>query len=186
MTAIEALFVVWVSVLLLVLGCERREQSTATWVPPTMSMKVVPGLPLNVKTPERITLYSLDFRYVEDLSEDKAPYGGETFHEYPVLGKVEITEAEQRRSFISALNDAIRRAPQLSAACFWPRHGLRAIEDGKTYDYVICFQCDGFLEYVDGAQTRGGRGKTPGLLHSDSVEMFDSPLVQAGIQIVPR
>ena len=26
-------------------------------------------------------------------------------------------------------------------ACFFPRHAIRAIHDGRTYDFVICFEC---------------------------------------------
>ncbi|ELP33777.1 hypothetical protein RBSWK_02323 [Rhodopirellula baltica SWK14] len=39
--------------------------------------------------------------------------------------------------------------------CFNPRHGLRAIYDGKTYDVVICFECLQGTWFVDDVEMPG-------------------------------
>ncbi|MBN9122709.1 MAG: hypothetical protein J0I06_26790 [Planctomycetes bacterium] len=37
------------------------------------------------------------------------------------------------------------------ARCFVPRHGVRAVHGGKTYDLVICFECGWVYVFVDGS-----------------------------------
>src|SRR5262245_42014235 len=79
--------------------------------------------------PEQLTLFSIDGRDEPQRGEAKAK---ESFHGYPVLGKIEITDPAQRRALLAALHDAIARNDGRMAFCFWPRHGIRAVEKGKT------------------------------------------------------
>jgi hypothetical protein len=58
-----------------------------------------------------------------------------------VLGKVEITDAEQRHAIMAAVMDGISKGGSVTN-CFWPRHAIRAVVAGKTIDYVICFHCN--------------------------------------------
>src|SRR5205814_56502 len=98
------------------------------------------GSPLSgLHDPEQVMLLSIDGREGAVGSGLKA---GEFFRGYPILGQVEINDAEQRRQLIAALKDGIARSDRhYWVMCFCPRHGLRVVENGKTVDYVICFQC---------------------------------------------
>lgn len=42
------------------------------------------------------------------------------------------------------------------AACFNPRHGLRAVHAGHTVDLVICFECLTLEVFADGAHVQWG------------------------------
>lgn len=134
----------------------------------------------DLSTPDELTLYSVDFREVQRQAKDIHSPTGEFFHEYPVLGKVEITDPEPRRALIEALQEAYRRRPwpMNGTACYWPRHGLRAVQNGKTVDYLICFQCGRFEEFIDEEKLRHS-------LMSGDDRLFNKPLNDAGIPIVP-
>jgi hypothetical protein len=86
--------------------------------------------------PEQIILYSIDGNDYDDL--DQRPKTDETLHRYPVLGKVEITDPDDRKEIITALKAAGAGPMPL---CFWPRHAVRVVEKGRTMDYLICFEC---------------------------------------------
>ena len=91
---------------------------------------------------ERFYLLSLDptpRKYYESIKKD-APKG-EDFHDYTTLGKLEITSREGRAVLLRALNDGISSSDGAIAACFNPRHGIRAELAGRTVDLVICFEC---------------------------------------------
>ena len=138
--------------------------------------------------PERLTLFSIDGREAEADTIARAEYVrgkgvpkavGE-FYGYPVLGSVEITDPAERRKIMAALKDGIARGGS-PAACFWPRHGLRAVENGKTFEYVICFACHMFGEYQDGKKV-----SRPKMYISHDVRpAFDAPLKAAGVPFAP-
>lgn len=137
------------------------------------------GSPLaDLKSPEQLTLFSIDGRDEDRRGEIKAK---ESFHGYPVLGKVEITDPEQRERVIAALKDGIAQGKSMAMAkCFWPRHGLRAVENGKTVDYVICFECSRFEEFLGEKKLR----HEP--INSKAQSTFDKPLQGAGVPIAPK
>src|SRR5690606_26013570 len=87
----------------------------------------------NLPVPEQLTLYSL-------LGFGEARGEMESFHRYPVLGKIEVTDPEQRREIYMALHKGIDPSVDITL-CFQPRHGIRAVVDGQTTDYVICYEC---------------------------------------------
>jgi hypothetical protein len=89
-------------------------------------------------TPEQLTLYSIDGRRLQPGQEVQA---NEKFHGYPVLGKIEIADADKRKEVFAALKEGLARSNGTMAKCFWPRHGIPAVEKGRTIDYVICFEC---------------------------------------------
>ena len=117
----------WLTLVVALTGCSRARQ--------------------DVKTPDQMTLYSVN------VQEDLPDVGNGRFHEFPVLGKIEITDANQRHEIMAAVMDGISDGGT-PAACFWPRHAIRTVVDGKTIDYVICFHCsqigiwDGEHRYV--------------------------------------
>jgi hypothetical protein len=127
---------------------------------------------------DRVTLYSIDFRFLERQRLPDA--GDEVVYGCPVLGKVEVTDIEQRRQLLDALKSAISEWGVDYYACFWPRHVLRVESDGRTTDYVICFQCHNYRKCVEGrsvADSTIGEGAAP---------LFNKLLEDAGIPIVPK
>jgi hypothetical protein len=128
--------------------------------------------------PEKLTLYSLDGRYLE---ANRQPAGAEIFHGCPVLGKVEITDTEQREQLLAALNEGITQGTREDMAkCFVPRHGLRVVENGITVDYLLCFECSRFEEFLGPIKRR----HEP--FTSKKRPAFDKPLLAAGIPIAPE
>jgi hypothetical protein len=125
---------------------------------------------------DRIVLYSLDPR---GPGEDRPPVTGEPLHGHQVLGLVEITDLDRRRELIEALRDGISRG-DASAACFWPRHVLRIEQDGRTIDYVICFQCHNYQKWVD------GRHVTSSTISGDIAPIFNKPLEGANVPIFSK
>ena len=85
----------------------------------------------------------------------------ENFHQYPILGKIEIQSQKERADLLSALYKGIEGA-QGFAPCFYPRHGISATLGNDTVDLVICFECENieihtkhgedFVAVVDSAQ----------------------------------
>jgi len=141
------------------------------------------GNPLDsVAEPEQLTLFSIDGRNADGGPHERGhgvppPVG--MFHDYPVLGSVEITDPGERQQIIAALKDGIARGG-VTAACFLPRHGLRAVEKGKVVEYVICFECGQFHAFQDGQNAPGGN------INSDIKKFLNQPLQNAGIPIAPE
>jgi hypothetical protein len=126
--------------------------------------------------PEQLTLYSIDGR---DSEPGQKPQTEETFHHYPVLGKVELTDAEQRRELLAALQSGIDSGDRDPRKCFWPRHAIRTVEKSRTREYVICFQCRQMYIYEDGSESRKPITDQP----QPRLNKF---LQEAGVPLAPR
>lgn len=126
-----------------------------------------------LSNPEQLTLFSIDGR---DLNRREKGITDETFQGFPVLGKLEISDPNERKKLIAALKEGIRRGPIAGAKCFWPRHGIRVTEKGKTIEFAICFECRNF-------SMDPGPG---GLISGEVQPAFDKPLKDAGIPIAPK
>lgn len=135
------------------------------------------GCGSNLDSPEQLTLFSIDGR---DGPHNDVKYTEEKFHGFPVIGKVEITDAGRRQELVSALKDGMARQPELGpAACFWPRHGLRVVAKGKTVEFVICFECNQVDEF------RGDQRRRK-LINGDVQPTFDKPLKDFGVPLAPK
>lgn len=133
------------------------------------------GSVAHLDAPEQLTLYSIDGR---DFEAGKEPKTEEKFHGYPVLGKIDVTDAEKRKEIIAALKEGMARSDGKMAKCFWPRHAIRAVEKGKTIDCVICFACYQ-LEVHEG----GSKRVEP--TTRDPQKVFNKHLMQAGVPLAP-
>jgi hypothetical protein len=91
--------------------------------------------------PDSLVLYSIDGED-PDHEVSKYPESVERFHGYPVLGKTEIGDRDQRQEIVESVELGITSFDGYPAKCFWPRHGLRITQADKTIDYVICFECN--------------------------------------------
>jgi hypothetical protein len=91
--------------------------------------------------PDQLILYSIDgpsyWKHDFELTPEQAK--GEILHGHPVLGKVEITDPEQRRLVIAMIKDAIRNAGPVKT-CFIPRHAIRSVKDGRSIDLGVTVQ----------------------------------------------
>src|SRR5437763_6784569 len=69
--------------------------------------------------PARLILYSIDgpsyFKCEGELTLEQAK--GEILHGYPVLGKVEITDLEQRRAVVAGVKEPMRDRSALEMQC---------------------------------------------------------------------
>ena len=100
-------------------------------------------------------LYSLD---PDRLRSQKAKV---KFHGWKVLGSTKIKKADVRKELISKLKQGIKANKGVVAACFNPRHGIRAILDKqegeklkrRTVDLVICFECLSLSVYLNEKNT---------------------------------
>jgi hypothetical protein len=84
---------------------------------------------------DELTLLSIN----PDFSKKTTP---ETFYRYPVLGKI-VTTAAQRAEIAKAIQEGLTTSNGLVAGCFEPRHAIRFVSQGQTFDCVICFECQG-------------------------------------------
>jgi hypothetical protein len=131
-----------------------------------------PAAPL--AAPDELTLYSIDGR---DFEPDQEPNTAEVFYRYPVLGKVSVADPAARQEIVAALKEGMagKAAP---AACFWPRHAVRAVEKGKVIDYVICFECHQLDAYADGRRKSLTTSRGP-------QAVLNKYLTQAGVPLAP-
>lgn len=69
------------------------------------------------------------------------------FHGFPVLGRTEIREADEKTGLVSSLATAVEDFDAVPAYCFSPRHGLRIIRGATQSDFLICFKCQNMHIY---------------------------------------
>jgi hypothetical protein len=91
-------------------------------------------------------LYSLDPEQRKD--PPKA-----TFHDWRVLGKTTIKDADTRKRLLVALEKGAKDNDGTVAGCFNPRHGIRVKSGDKTIDLVICFECYSAAIYTGDEKT---------------------------------
>src|SRR5262245_44192703 len=83
---------------------------------------------------DQFELYSLDPEQTKEKPKD-------TFHGWKVLGKTTVKEKADRGKLMESLQKGIKDNDGTVAACFNPRHGLKATKGDKTVELVICFEC---------------------------------------------
>jgi hypothetical protein len=96
---------------------------------------------------DHFILYSLDPTGLDFPNHSASK--SEVFHNYAVLGKTEIQNQKQRMELLHAFYKGIADSDDSVAACFNPRHGIRATLAGETVDLVICFQCLSMETYTE-------------------------------------
>jgi hypothetical protein len=83
------------------------------------------------------------------------------FHGCRVLGKVTITDAKLRQQLVQAFEQGVTEYKGSGVKCNFPRHGIRVTYQGKTVDFLICFQCAHVGIFVDGQQQHLLVGPSP-------------------------
>lgn len=116
---------------------------------------------------DRYELLSLDPER-QSVQPTSSPSG--LFHGRRVLGSVVVTDSATRRRLNDALRGGAKSILSLPAMCFDPRHGIRVTRNGRTTDFVICFECEQ-------VQVRVGDQLVAGWLTGDSPQpVFDQVL----------
>ena len=124
---------------------------------------------------ERFVLLSLDPVQSKEPSTEAA----EKFHSYPVLGRVEIKDANQKHRLLRALYKGVEDSDGTVARCFNPRHGIRAVSGTNWIELVICFECSYMQEYGTGSRHGATTTGSPG-------ETFNRVLKDAGVPITTK
>jgi hypothetical protein len=99
----------------------------------------------------------------------------QSFHERKILGSVKIDDPQVIRSLILAIDEGLEGS-RMYAACFLPRHGIRARRSGRTAELLICFECYQLLSFVDGEKRKE-------LSISASPALFNRVLTEAGVPL---
>jgi hypothetical protein len=114
-------------------------------------------------------LFSLD-------PKDRKPKDGDLFCGWRVLGMTVVEKGDAIR-LVEALEKGVAENNGEVADCFNPRHGIRAVHDGKSVDFVLCFECrQGFVS---------GKGKadTQFLVSGSPSTTFNAVLTKAGVPV---
>jgi len=94
-----------------------------------------------LKSPQGAVLYSL-----EPLKW--TPSGEGTLHGFTILGHTTL-DAKQARRAADEFWNANKQWDGNGSDCFEPRHALRIIFGGHTYDFLLCFHCHELDVYRD-------------------------------------
>lgn len=116
---------------------------------------------------------------VELLSLGLGEVVGEGFHGVKVLGRTTVKDAATRRRLVTAFEQGVAARRKGSGLCLPPRHGLRATHEGKTADFIICFECFGVLGLLGDETTAFAITETP-------QEVFDAVLKAAKVPLAPK
>ncbi len=117
---------------------------TLDW--PTVSVKddteaTMLRLQRAMKAVRLIEVWSIDPRVeVEKSVPDSARH--HPFHGFHVIGREEIRNKVEIAELLHAIIISIAEAPEESADCFEPRHGLRIYEDKGFVDLLLCYSCE--------------------------------------------
>jgi hypothetical protein len=99
------------------------------------------------------------------------------FHGYRVLGETTIASKIEKRKLLQELYNGMKFGRTWNmAACFQPRHAIRAQWQNETVDFVICFSCRQYKVYRYGKRWRDDFPIT-----DSPRETFDDSLSRAGI-----
>lgn len=124
---------------------------------------------------ETLQLYSLNPSW-----SFRGQKGAGIFHGYQILGSAPLTP-EETRTARRYFHDGLIKENTFSAACFSPRHGLRATQDGRILDLVICFGCAGVKTYIDDKEEEVAST----YINRDAQPAFDALLSSHSLPITP-
>jgi hypothetical protein len=126
-------------------GYFRRSYHPNNRIPPAAlhALESDSNLVLYSLYPDRFVL--LDNGDMQLLPDDETNFRG-----YRILGQTALTSPESRRVVVNTVRDAVRKWDGAMAACFEPRHGVRATDASGTHDFLICFACRQVYVYSPG------------------------------------
>src|SRR5579871_277178 len=95
-----------------------------------------------------------------------------TFHDNLILGQTQVISAKTRTDLLTAFYEGLDKG--YAMACFNPRHGIRVVQNNKTVDLVICFECQQ-VEIYD------SQGKRTITISDSPKSVFDHVLSEAKV-----
>jgi len=104
------------------------------------------------------------------------------FHDYEILGQVKVPMSPKLEGVIMALDRAGQTSSGLVAGCFNPRHGIRVVVGGETYDLLICYQCMAAILYREGKDVGYIRLAGP---NAPSPAVLNTILAKARVRLIP-
>jgi hypothetical protein len=120
-------------------GCDRAASDAPA------VRKLLPGdAPRILDGADSLIVYSLD--------PDVMAEGEPRFHGYVIRSTRTVDDRDLKRRVAAAVFAGVAEGGA-RAACFDPRHGVRATRGGASVDLVICFECSQVRGYPPGAQT---------------------------------
>jgi hypothetical protein len=123
---------------------------------------------------DAIVVYSLDPSF-----DNKEPDESKGFHGWKILGSTTVKDAKARAKIVAAVAKGLNDSDGTAAKCFNPRHGLRAMVEGKPVDVVICFECLQMQFFA------GDAPKTETTTQSPE-KALDEALTAAGVPLAPK
>ena len=125
---------------------------------------------------EELELFALN----PDWPTEETRNDPNAFHGYLVRGQATLTDREQRLGLLASFAQGDQENDSIVAACFNPRHGLRARHGDKVCDIVICFECLSYKLHDQDGQRDGG------LISRDPQPHFDQVYTGLGLSIASR
>jgi hypothetical protein len=98
------------------------------------------------------------------------------FHGWKVLGKTTVKDEATRKKLIAAFKKGVADNDGRAAKCFNPRHGIRASHDGKTADFVICFECLQVSAFMGDKQSNFLTTESPASAFNEALKDAKVPL----------
>ena len=102
------------------------------------------------------------------------------FHGWKVLGQTGVNDLKIRKKLVAAFKKGVKENEGMVARCFNPRHAIRASHDGKTADFVICFECYQVWWYLDGKE------RDRFLITNSPQQLFDKVLTDANVPLAGK
>jgi hypothetical protein len=138
---------------------------------------------MGLKAPNRLPASVHDILANADRFEllSLEPSGGPTredgnFWGWRVLGST-VVSPETRDQLLAALERGIAENTGWRAACFIPRHSVRAASGSSGGDLVVCFECDQVHVYLK------GKPSASVLVTGSPQPAFDRVLSEAGVPL---
>ncbi len=130
--------------------------------------------------PHRMTFLMVDNKIPNAEQIELASLQPEGVVKWTELGKTIIKDAKLVKKVVAEFKKGIDDSIGLGAACFNPRHRLKATYKGKTIELVICFECLQVQCILD--------GKDQKILYisSSPQKLFDKILKDAGVELATK
>jgi len=95
---------------------------------------------------------------------------------FKILGETEVTFPSERAAIVGEFKKAVANFDNVVASCFDPRHDIRFVFNGKTYDILICFECRSYVVLCDGKHLSGGGVKGTPVVMNEILKKANVPL----------